>query len=103
MNESNAMNELFEKESIPKAYFKLALPVVISMVVNMLYNLIDTFFIAKTQNPDMVAAVTVCTPLFSFMIAMGDIFGLGGSSVISRLFGEKNYTLSRRVSSFSIY
>lgn len=103
MNESNTMNELFEKESIPKAYFKLALPVVISMVVNMVYNLIDTFFIAKTQNPDMVAAVTVCTPLFSFMIAMGDIFGLGGSSAVSRFLGKRQNDTAKRISSFCLY
>ncbi|MBO3282437.1 MATE family efflux transporter, partial [Intestinimonas butyriciproducens] len=42
-------------------------------------------------------------PLFTFLLAVSDIFGLGGSSVISRLFGEKNYELGRKISSFSMY
>ncbi|WP_125565227.1 MATE family efflux transporter [Companilactobacillus insicii] len=97
------MNELFEKETIPKAYFTLALPVVLGMVASMIYNLADTFFIAQTQNTDLVAGVALCTPLFSFLLALGDIFGLGGSSLISRLLGQTEHEKSRRVSSFCFY
>ncbi|MCH5463788.1 MATE family efflux transporter [Levilactobacillus tujiorum] len=97
------MEELFEKAPIPKAYFKLALPVVLSMVASMIYNLADTFFVSQTQNTNLVAGVALCTPLFSFLIAIGDIFGLGGSSLISRLLGEKAYKVGSRVSSFCLY
>lgn len=97
------MNELFEKESIPKAYFTLALPVVLGMVASMIYNLADTFFISQTQNTDLVAGVALCTPLFSFLLALGDIFGLGGSSLISRLLGETENEKGRNVSSFCFY
>lgn len=97
------MNELFEKESIPKAYFTLALPVVLGMVASMIYNLADTFFIAQTQNTKLVAGVAICTPLFSFLLALGDIFGLGGSSLISRLLGQTNNESGKRVSSFCFY
>ena len=71
-------NDLFEKVSVPRAYFKLALPVVFSMVVSLVYNMVDTFFIARTQNADLVAGVSLCAPVFTLMIALGDIFGLGG-------------------------
>ena len=37
--------EIFEKYPIPKAYFKLALPVVFSMVISLIYNMVDTYFI----------------------------------------------------------
>ena len=40
--------EIFEKYPIPKAYFKLALPVVFSMVISLIYNMVDTYFIAGT-------------------------------------------------------
>ncbi len=69
----------------------------------MIYNLTDTFFIAQTQNTDLVAGITLCTPLFSMMIALGDIFGLGGSSAISRLLGQKKYDLAGRINSFCFY
>ena len=76
-------NELFEKAPVPKAYFTMALPVVMGMVVSLIYNMVDTFFIARTQNTNLVAGVSLCAPIFTLMIALGDIFGLGGSSVIS--------------------
>ena len=84
-------NELFEKAPIPEAYFSLAMPVVLSMLVTLVYNMVDTYFIAHTGNTDMVAGVSLTAPVFTVMIALGDIFGLGGSSVISRLFGQHRF------------
>lgn len=82
---------------------QLALPVVVGMVASMVYNLADTFFIAKTGNADLVAGVALGAPLFSFMLALGDIFGLGGSALLSRLMGKHSYAEVRRVSSFCFY
>ncbi|ERL65099.1 MATE family efflux transporter [Schleiferilactobacillus shenzhenensis] len=100
---ANPLHTLFEEAPIPQAYFKLALPVVAGMVASMVYNLADTFFIAQTQDTNLVAGVALCTPLFSFLLAIGDIFGLGGSSLISRLLGEHDHATSARVSSFCLY
>lgn len=101
--EDELVDELFAKAPVKKVYFQLALPVVLGMVASMVYNLADTFFVAKTGNTALVAGVALGTPLFSFMLAIGDIFGLGGSAVISRLLGEKKYALSAKISSFSLY
>lgn len=97
------MNELFEHTSIKRAYFTLAMPVVLSMAVTLVYNMVDTFFVAKTGNPNLVAGVSQGAPIFTLMIAIGDIFGLGGSSVISRLFGERKDKLARFVSGYCFY
>ncbi|MGP4117216.1 MATE family efflux transporter [Levilactobacillus zymae] len=97
------MNDLFEKAPIPKAYLQLALPVVLGMVASMIYNLADTFFVAQTGNADLVAGIALGSPLFSFMLAIGDIFGLGGSAVISRVLGKHDYQQSARISSFCFY
>lgn len=97
------MQDLFEHTSIKKAYFTLSLPVVLSSVVNLVYNLVDTFFVSQTQNPNLVAGVSQGAPLFTMLIAIGDIFGLGGSSVISRLFGEHKYDQGRHVSAYCFY
>lgn len=96
-------NYLFEQESIHKAYFKLALPVVFSMVVSLIYNMVDTYFIARTQDTALIAGVSIGAPVFTLMIALGDIFGLGGSSAISRLFGQKCYEEGKRISAFCFY
>ena len=90
-------NELFEKTKVSKAYMTLALPVVLGMVVSLIYNMVDTFFIARTGNTALIAGVSLGTPIFTLMIALGDIFGVGGSSVISRLFGKKEYEDGRRI------
>lgn len=96
-------NELFERASVPKAYMKLALPVVLSMMVSLVYNMVDTYFIALTGKQELVAGVSLAAPIFTLMIAFGDIFGLGGSSLISRLFGEKREEEAKRASAFCLW
>lgn len=96
-------NDLFEKAPVHKAYFQFALPVVFSMVISLVYNMVDTYFIAKTGNTALVAGVSISAPVFTLMIALGDIFGLGGSSVISRLFGQKQDDDGKRLSVFCFY
>lgn len=96
-------NDIFENAPIHKAYFAMALPVVFSMVVSLVYNMVDTYFIAGTGNTNLVAGVSIGAPVFTLMIALGDIFGLGGSSVISRLFGQKNDEDGKRMSVFCFY
>lgn len=95
--------ELFARTPIPRAYFKMALPVVLSMLVSLVYNMVDTWFIAQTQNTALVAGVSLCAPMFTLMVAMGDIFGLGGSSLISRLLGQGKDQRVRHVSAFCSY
>lgn len=96
-------DELFSKTPIPKAYMMLALPVVMSMVVQLVYSMVDTFFISLTGNTALIAGVSICTPLFTLMLAFGDLFGLGGSSVISRLFGGGKKEEGKRLSIFCFY
>lgn len=93
----------FETKSVPKAYFSLSLPVVLGMVITIFYNITDTYFIAKTGNTSLVAGISLCAPVFTMLMAFGNIFGQGGSSLISRLLGEKRQDALRRVSSFCFY
>lgn len=96
-------NVLFEKTPVPKAYAKLALPVVLSMIVSLVYNMVDTYFIALTGDKNLVAGVSLVVPVFTMMIAFGDIFGLGGSSIISRLFGQKREVEAKKASAFCVW
>ena len=88
---------------IPKIYFSLALPSVLNMVLSIFYNMADTYFIAQTQNVDLVAGVSLCAPVFTLLMAFGNIFGQGGCSLISRLMGQHEQTGVRRVSAFCFY
>ncbi len=96
-------NSIFQEKKISKAYIVLSMPLVMSMVVTLIYNLSDTFFVAQTNNTDLVAGVSLGTPIFTLLMAVGNIFAQGGSSLISRLLGQQEQDDVRRVSSFSFY
>ena len=96
-------NYLFEKMPVSRAYMKLALPVVLSMMVSLVYNMVDTYFIAMTGVQELVAGVSLVAPIFTMMIAFGDIFGLGGSSLVSRLLGERKDDEAMHVSAFCVW
>lgn len=80
--------DLFEKVPVPKAVATMAVPTMISMLVVVIYNMADTFFIGQTNDPMKVAAVSLATPIFMVFMALGNLFGIGGSSAISRALGE---------------
>ncbi|MBQ6383371.1 MAG: MATE family efflux transporter [Clostridia bacterium] len=92
-----------DPEHLISSYFHLALPVVLSSIITIVYNLADTYFIAKTGNALLVAGVSLCAPLFTILMAFGNIFGQGGSSLISRLLGKQDNISVARVSSFCFY
>ena len=81
----------------------MALPGVFSMVITIIYNITDTYFISLTHNTALVAGVSLCAPLFTLLMAFGNIFGQGGSSLISRLVGRNDQENLHRVSSFCFY
>ncbi|MBQ0064213.1 MAG: MATE family efflux transporter [Firmicutes bacterium] len=96
-------NNVFDLDHLPKTYFSMALPVVMGMVVSLVYNLADTYFIAQTMNTALVAGVSICSPIFTTLMAFGNIYGQGGSSLISRLLGKQDTNGIRHVSSFCFY
>ena len=90
MNSELSKRELFETVPVKKAVATLAVPTIISQIVTIIYNLADTFFVGQLNNPYMVAAVTVVSPWFNLLTALGNLFGIGGSSLISRLLGASS-------------
>ena len=89
--------------SLTGRYFHLALPVVLSSIVTIVYNLADTYFIAQTGNALLIAGVSVCAPIFMILMAFGNIFGQGGSSLLSRLLGQRKQDEARHVSAFCFW
>ena len=75
----------------------------ISMLMVLIYNLADTFFIGQTHNDFQVAAVSLCTPVFLLFMSVGTVFGLGGTSVISRAVGEGRTDYARKVSALCMW
>lgn len=103
MKKEISEKELFETIPVPRAVATLAIPTIISQVVTMLYNLADTFFVGQIGNPYMVAAVSLVSPWFNLLTALGNLFGLGGGSLISRMLGKQNHKDIKNVSAFSVW
>lgn len=99
----NKNQELFEKAPVSKAVAVMAIPTMISMLVVVIYNMADTFFIGQTNDPMKVAAVSLATPIFMVFMALGNLFGIGGSSAISRALGEHKPEKAKHISAFCCY
>ncbi len=99
----NKNQELFEKAPVSKAVAVMAIPTMISMLVVVIYNMADTFFIGQTNDPMKVAAVSLATPIFMVFMALGNLFGIGGSSAISRALGEHKSEKAKHISAFCCY
>lgn len=94
---------VFQDAPIPKAVARMAIPTVLSMLVVVFYNMVDTFFVGQTGDANQVAAVSVAMPVFLILMAFGSMFGIGGSSLISRLLGAGEGKRAKGVSSFCCY
>lgn len=90
----------FNSMSVSQAVIRNAIPAMAAMLMTLIYNLADTFFIGQTHDAYQVAAVSLASPVFLIFMSVGMIFGIGGTSAISRAMGEgrkghaKKYLLS---------
>lgn len=95
--------ELFERIPIPKAVMKMAVPTVLSSLVMVIYNLADTYFVGMLNNSIENAAVTLAAPVLLAFNAVINLFGVGGSSLMSRYLGQKKYAEVKKSSTVSFY
>ncbi len=105
MNHENKASaiESFKTDPIPKIVIKNSIPALIAMIMVMVYNLADTFFLGLTHNDLSVTAVSFATPLFMIFMSLGTLFGVGGTSVISRALGEGKNERAKKASSFCMW
>lgn len=104
MQEKQETNiDLMENVPVSQAILKLSLPTVFSTIVSLLYNLTDTYFIGLLDDPVQLSAIALAFPAFAIIQAVGNAFGNGAPSYISRCLGSKEYDQVRKVSAVSIY
>ena len=96
-------DKLFGEAPVGKALATMAVPTIIANLINLIYNMADTYFVGQTGNPYMIASISLVFSLFLFMIPISGLFGIGGGSYISRLLGVKEYERIKHVSAFSFY
>lgn len=102
MNNDKSL-EVFDKAPVRKAVLQNALPAMAAMLMVLIYNLADTFFIGQTHDDLQVAAVSLATPVFLLFMAVGTVFGIGGTSAISRAMGEGRKDYAKKVCSFCMW
>lgn len=102
MNDNKSL-EIFGNAPVRKAVLQNALPAMAAMLMVLIYNLADTFFIGQTHDDLQVAAVSLATPVFLLFMAVGTIFGIGGTSVISRALGEGRRDYAKKVCAFCMW
>lgn len=85
------------------AVLTLAVPTVLSQIITVVYNLADTYFIGRTNNPNMVAAASICMTLLLLITGIANLFGIGGSSLIARYLGARDFKRARQASAFSVW
>lgn len=100
---NNQATKVFRDAPVSQAVLKNAVPAMLAMLMVLVYNLADTFFIGQTHDALQVAAVSLATPVFLIFMAVGTIFGIGGTSVISRALGEGRETYAKKVCSFCMW
>ena len=98
-NETHGVNLL--RGNPKEAVKKLALPLMLSMMVISLYNIIDSFWVAGL-GADQLAAVGFVIPLEFLIISIGTSLGAGITSVVSRYIGEKNDRMADNASTHSV-
>ena len=86
-----------------KTIAKLSVPTVIITLVMAIYNMADVFFIGKTNNADMVNAISVCMPVFTIVQAFGTLVGAGGCTAISIALGKGETDRTKSISAFCFW
>ena len=95
------MNKM-ESMEVKKLVFSMSLPIIISMLVQALYNIVDSIFVAGISQ-DALLSVSLCYPVQTIMVAVACGLGAGFNTVLAGYLGEKNFKMADRTLSHGIY
>lgn len=101
MEDSNL--QLMGSAPVPRAILKLSIPTVLSTIISIVYNLTDTYFIGLLDDPIQLGAISLAFPVFMVIQAVGNMFGMGAPSYISRCLGAGRYDEVKKTSAVSVY
>lgn len=102
MHEQTNKRGLLESAPIPQALLALGVPIMIGMLINALYNLVDAYFVSGLGESPM-GAITVVFPLGQVVVGLGLLFGNGAASYLSRLLGRGERETANQVASTALY
>lgn len=88
---------IFEEEKMGKLLLKFSIPIIISLLVSELYNMVDTIFVGRNVGAHGIGALVVVFPIQRIIIALSIMIAVGTSTALSRSNGQKNMDKSRKV------
>ena len=97
MAENKAIPLELGTEKIGSLLMKYAGPAIIAMTASSLYNMIDSIFIGHGVGPLAISGLAVTFPLMNLSAAFGTLVGVGASTIMSVLLGQKNYEVANKV------
>ncbi len=83
--------QIFENYPVGKAVMAMVIPTIISQIIIVLHNIADTWFVGLTNDPNAIAAISLCLPLYSFLAGFSNLFGVGSAGVIARALGKQKH------------
>ena len=95
--------EVFERMPVARAVLAQSIPAIVAQLIVLLYNWADTFFLARLNKPELVAAATIVLPLYLMLTAIGNLPGVGGGSQFANHLGKHDYTGAQRVASITFW
>lgn len=102
MNKNNNKMDLLGNAPVPQALMALGIPIMIGMLINALYNLVDAYFIGGLGESQM-GAISIAFPLGQVVVGLGLMFGNGAASYLSRLLGRGDREAASKVASTALY
>ncbi len=94
----------FEKSPVFKAMMHFSLPMMIGTLLSVIYGILNIYFIGFLEDSHMISAISSNTASICYLMGLGNLFGVGAGTYISRLLRcERLYVRVKFVSSFSIY
>ncbi|EGP5067939.1 MATE family efflux transporter [Enterococcus faecium] len=102
--EINESNIYYLKEGpIRKSIAHLSIPMMVGISATTIYNLINAYFIGLIHDTNMMSAITLAMPITLILMTVGNMFGVGGGTFITRLLGSGDTKKGRKVAGYSFY
>lgn len=103
MTEIEKRIEIFETLPVRKAVIKQIMPSIAGQMIALIYNLADTYFVGKLNDPNQTAAITVAASSFLMLTAISNLFGVGGASMVAQSLGRHDEEKAKQVSCLAFY
>ncbi|CEQ30599.1 MATE efflux family protein [[Clostridium] sordellii] len=103
MENTQSNIKYLKDEPIKKAIVHLSIPMMIGMSAGTIYNVINAYFIGLVHDTAMLSAITLGLPIFTVLMAFGNMFGVGGGTFVTRLVAQNEVDRAKKVAGYTFY